>query len=295
MILILMEHLKSKCPKCHKGVTFKTKSGLYKFTKYNRKCKNCCNKKDYVKNEFVRVCNECGDEMIYKTRIEKNRSDREGRICRSCASTIYNARRGCVLDAETKNKLRDSRIGKKLSSETKEILRHRMMGNKNPFFGKKHTPESLSENSRKNTGKNSKNFGKKLSEEHKEKLRLSFRDRLNKLRIPLPNGRCFNKNACIFIDNWGKSNGYEFQHAMNTGEKLITGYSVDGYDPKNNTVFEYDEKRHYNCLGELNRKDVDRMIRIIKSSNCKFIRYNEFLNKLYECRLVENQIHYSTL
>lgn len=50
---------------------------------------------------------------------------------------------------------------------------------------------------------------------------------------------------------------------------------MDGYDKKNNIVFEYDEPRHYDVKGRLREDDVKRMIKIKKFYKCKFIRYNE--------------------
>jgi len=47
------------------------------------------------------------------------------------------------------------------------------------------------------------------------------------------------------------------------------------YDKKRNIVVEYDEPEHYDAFGNLRKKDIERMTRIIKESNCKFYRYNE--------------------
>ena len=50
------------------------------------------------------------------------------------------------------------------------------------------------------------------------------------------------------------------------------GYYVDGYDENKNVWIEYDEKAHFNDLGQLHKKDIKRQQEIIKELNCKFIR-----------------------
>jgi NUMOD3 motif len=88
-----------------------------------------------------------------------------------------------------------------------------------------------------------------------------------------------NPDACKLITEYGIKHGYDFQHALNGGEYYIKdlGYFVDGYDKKNNIVFEYDEPHHFNVKNELKDKDIYRMNEIINYLKCKFIRYNEKL------------------
>ena len=51
---------------------------------------------------------------------------------------------------------------------------------------------------------------------------------------------------------------------------------------KNNIVIEYDEKLHYNKDGSLKEKDIIRQNEIINELKCRFFRYNEIKNELYE-------------
>ncbi len=115
------------------------------------------------------------------------------------------------------------------------------------------------------------------TEEHREKLRIA---KLNQIR-KLGTQHTYNPNACKFIDDFGSKNGYNFQHALNGGEKIIAGYSLDGYDENKNVVFEYDEPKHN--APSVRKNDRLREQRIIeKIKPHMFIRYNEEFGKLYD-------------
>ena len=47
---------------------------------------------------------------------------------------------------------------------------------------------------------------------------------------------------------------------------------VDGYDEKNNIVYEIDEQQHFDISGNLKEKDKNRQNEIEKYLNCTFIR-----------------------
>lgn len=124
-------------------------------------------------------------------------------------------------------------------------------------------------------GKKNPNYGKKDSTETRMKKRLAA---IKNIEKHIKNGGqispSYNMNACKLIDEYGKINGYNFQHAENGGEFHIKklGYWVDGYDKKNNIVIEVDEKHHFDINGNLRRKDIERQNEIIKLLSCKFIR-----------------------
>lgn len=86
-----------------------------------------------------------------------------------------------------------------------------------------------------------------------------------------------NPAACQFISRWGTEHGYNFRHGQNGGEFYVkdVGAFVDGYDVDKNIVFEYDEPAHYDRRGNLKTKDVRRMLDIIETLHCRFVRYNE--------------------
>jgi len=113
------------------------------------------------------------------------------------------------------------------------------------------------------------------SDEHCRNLRLAHIERIKKIKC---NGKdlspIFNLTACKIIEEYGKNNGYNFQHAMNGGEYYIKelGYWVDGYDKEKNVVLEVDEKHHFDFNGKLKQKDVRRQREIENYLKCQFIR-----------------------
>ena len=129
-----------------------------------------------------------------------------------------------------------------------------------------------------NAGKNSgiKRIPYKRTAETKIKNRIAMINTLSKNYFnggqAFPN---FNPDACEIIEQYGKKNGYNFQHAMNGGEYYIKelGYWVDGYDTENNVVLECYEKHHFRD-GKIQDKDINRQEEIINHLNCKFIIYD---------------------
>ena len=219
-----------------------------------------------------RVCPSCGKELKYTTYAGYKIANEKNSLCRSC-----------------------NRIGEK-----------------NPFYGKKHseiTKKEISRNvslvqvgiplsdshklsisnslkgrilsdawkekiskTRIRLGIKSVMKGKTHSNETKRKLRLITIEQLKKI---YPNVRpMYNPNACKLIDEYGNKNGYTFQHAENGGEFYIKklGYWVDGYDKEKNAVIEVDEKKHFDRNGNLKLKDVTRQKEIQLHLNCEFIR-----------------------
>ena len=129
--------------------------------------------------------------------------------------------------------------------------------------------------------------GRKHREESKAKIRASTLAYIENTYGQI-NAR-YNVNACRYIDFINSRFDWHLQHAENGGEIRICNYFLDGYDTSLNIAFEYDEPRHYidvehNILCE---RDIERMQCIIKELKCRFIRYNEKLNLLYE--IDENQ------
>lgn len=91
-------------------------------------------------------------------------------------------------------------------------------------------------------------------------------------------------NGCRYIDKLNEKMNWNLQHAENGGEVEICGYFLDGYDKNLNIAFEYDEPDHYVDIYNniLSDRDIERQNYIIEKLNCRFFRYNEKLDLLYE-------------
>lgn len=237
-----------------------------------------------MKKLYTKKCSKCKKRMCYSNKGNLTLSIKRNSLCMNCSQI------GRKVSEETKKKLSLLGMGKKISNECKEKIRLTKLGNKNPMYGKPfpfrgktHTEEAISKIStwHKNCiGNNHPMFGRKHNEITKEKMRLAVIKRIKKLGIK---NRSFNHLACLFIDKFGKENGYDFQHAQNGGEVEILGYFIDGYDKNKNIIFEYDEPRHYYVNGDLKIKDIKRQNDIINKINpTRFIRYNEKENKIYD-------------
>lgn len=154
------------------------------------------------------------------------------------------------------------------TEDTKNKCRLSKLGEKNPNFGKpmlKQVYKALQ-----------KSRPEKASEETKLKQRVSRLKWLENSGGRNPhNGKFFNKVACEYLNRLNIQNNWNLQHALNGGEEIIYGYSVDGYDRKRNIIVEYDEPNHYDKSDNLKSKDVERMHRIINHIKCEFYRYNE--------------------
>ena len=116
-------------------------------------------------------------------------------------------------------------------------------------------------------------LGKKMSDSSKLKARISALKYIEKMsgnRI-IPR---YNINSISIIEQFGKENGYTFQHAENGGEFHIKelGYFVDAYDVEKNVVLEIDERHHFDTDGNLRERDITRQSEIEKFLGCKFIR-----------------------
>lgn len=132
-------------------------------------------------------------------------------------------------------------------------------------------------------------WGNKTKEEIREFHRKSGETHARLMReglINFPyNGKPnYNVKACKYIDSINEEKGWNLQHAENGGEIRVVRYFPDGYDEERNIVFEYDEPYHYQNVNEniLAERDIERQQYIINKLHCRFFRYNEALDLLYE-------------
>jgi hypothetical protein len=114
------------------------------------------------------------------------------------------------------------------------------------------------------------NIGKIVLDETKRKLR---EVRVKELRGKFSVTPNYNANACYYFDDLSKNKGWHLQHAMNGGEVTRCGYFLDAYDPINNVVVEYDEKKHR--IKRQKMRDEQKQKEIIAELGCRFYRYDE--------------------
>ena len=191
-----------------------------------------------------------------------------------------------------------------LTKETDErIKRHseRMIGNmvgeKNPFFNKHHSEESLKKMSDSKTGVSSKKKGKSWVEQFGEEKAEELKDQSRKTHRIIQSEKfekyhtnlSFNKYACNLFDYINENFVWGGQHALNSGEIRIKelGYFPDYYDKEKNIVIEFYEKAHYN-KGTLSERDIRREKEIIEFLNCNFIRINAYNRKDLKVEIIHN-------
>jgi hypothetical protein len=239
-----------------------------------------------------RLCPICGKIIKYNsssgTLKYYYRAIKRNSVCRSCIAKINNANPetkekisksnlGKKMSEETRKKLSLSHIGHKVSQETKEKISRYNKGKKISDEQKEKIRQSLighkhSDLTKKKIGLSS--LGRHHTDESRRKIRVSLiktlEKRYSKKIYPL-----YNPDACKIIDEYGKKNGYNFQHALNGGEFYVEdlGYWVDGYDRDKNVVIEYYEPWHEAEIRKV--KDVRRKKEIIDKLHCKFIILKE--------------------
>ena len=247
---------------------------------------------------YKKRCNNCNKEQCYKTIIGLNIAIKNDTYCKSCSNKItangkhfksHSEKTKKVLrikaleqfkngmPTKTRLKIRVATTGeknpffrKRHSEETKfhwrKIRKGQFAGGKHPMYGKHHsakTIEKIKENMPDMSG--DKNPSKRP--EVRKKLRLKAIERMNRQNV-VPS---YNENSIPIIENYGKENGYNFQHATNGGEVQVIGYFVDGYDKEKNVVIEYYEKWHKRQI----ERDERRKQEIVDFLNCKFIILKE--------------------
>jgi len=189
---------------------------------------------------------------------------------------------GKKLSQETKDKISKSNTGKKHTDEYKKLISYRQMGENNSFYGKIPTKEHREKLSKSNKGKirspeyrlkmSKSKTGKKHTDETRKKIRLfRIKEIERKFGQITPN---YNPVACQYFNKLMDETNTHIQHAENGGEFYIPelGYWVDGYDEINNTIYEFDEKHHFDAFGDLKDKDIHRQNEIVKLLKCQFHR-----------------------
>lgn len=268
-----------KCPECGKNLTYKNKNSLATANSAKSICRQCSDKKitrtphNKLKKEEVevRIKEICTQREYYFIGFKNN----EYKGCRKTRLILK-----CLIDGNIWEVGYDNFTNKQSGcTECNRLnISKRSKGKKHTLSARKKMSESgkgkvLSKETRMKMSISRK--GLKRSDDTKRKMRIATINRIEK-----NNGQCFpnyNPIACDLFDKMIEETGYNIQHAKNGGEYHIKelGYFVDGYDPINNIVYEYDERRHFDLDGELIERDKIRQKEIEDYLGCKFIRIKE--------------------
>jgi len=246
-------------------------------------------------SDFSKLCPDCGKKMIYAYKSSLMNSIRKNRKCVKCSKnnteTLLKISKSWFKSGD-RPKNADKRKGKTYDEiygyeKSQQIKKEQSIIVKKSYQNielKNKRIKSLSPDNGFKKGIKPCNYGmkmpfKSLSDDAKENHRLAMINLIkNRKGQVIPN---YNKNACECFNKIMKEKNIHIQHAENGGEFFIDklGYWVDGYDKENNTIYEYDEKRHFDSSGNLREKDIKRQTKITNLLNCNFkrIKYDDIL------------------
>ena len=196
---------------------------------------------------MIRNCPQCKKELSYKSKDAFTKGVKNKLLCKSCVRIgKNNPMFGRKHSDDSKNKIKEKRKEQTFSDESREKMsesRIKHLAEYNSWNGKSHTDET------------------------RKKMRLSGIEYIRKMKGSV--SPRYNVNSIPIIEEYGRTHGYNFQHAENGGEYHIEelGYWVDAYDKEKNVVLEYDEPRH-----KYYKNDEKREQEIKDYLNCKFIR-----------------------
>ena len=292
-----MEYVRN-CPKCDKELKTTNKYYFNKSVLSNSPCLSCSQKGKVIsestrenmrknhadvrgeKNPFYKKKHSEETKKLIADKIKENMSSVKVRQSiserqREYYKTHNNPFKGKSHSDETKSKLSDLSKQRFQNIEERQHLSMKTkewhLSNQNPFKGLKHSSES------------------------KKRQRISAIKRIERTKfgnnLIMPN---YNPKEMVYFKKLesemdldgiyiGKN---KYQYKI---ESL--GYFPDFYDPDKNVIVEYDEKHHYIDVynNVLKESDVARQIEIIDTLGCKFYRYNETIDKLYEVTINENK------
>ena len=160
---------------------------------------------------------------------------------------------GTTLSSEARKKISEARAGKPLSGEHKRNISKSLTGDKNPFFGKKHTKETrlkMSKNHADFSGENHPQYGRRGSEAVNWRGGVSFEPYSSEWTKELKEKvRIRDNYKCQISGEWGNSVHHIDYNKGNCDEKnLITVCR------KHNTMMNYSREVWMVHLQEIIRK-----------------------------------------
>jgi len=225
--------------------------------------------------EYNRKCPECGEEIFYTRKFDRNRAEKRNTNCKSCSAKGHVPwNKGVLRTEEEKKNISKSLKGENHPMYGKKRPEHseRMNGENNPMYGKSQSQKTRNLISEKARGKKNPQHSEWMKGENNPSKRPEVRKKMRlsaiKKGLKFPN---YNPKGCKIIDEYNKKYGFNFQHAENGGEVCIDGYWPDGLDEKRKTIIEIDEPKHFNSDGTYIKKDIQRQ-EYLENLGYKFIR-----------------------
>lgn len=237
----------------------------------------------------MKICKYCGSpgridtlgrEYIECTKCFKNRMSKvmEGKT---------SPRKGVILSKEIIQKISISRKGKCVGNDNpakrKDVKEKISKANKNRIYSveAKNQIRTKAESQPIKYCKYCSNLGyvDKLNRKHnickecrsekvKEPNRLAAIKRIEKYKGPIMPAR--GKNETQILNNIEIDNSIKLER-----QYPVIGYFLDGYDKENNTVYEVNEKHHFNLNGGYTRKHLQRKTNIINHLRCEWIEIDD--------------------
>lgn len=259
------------CPNCNSEMCYTMEKSLISSVKKNTLCRICASiknrgkisetlKRKYESKELIP--NMAGAHSL-ESRKKQSETKTGSKLTEEHKNKIKNSIKNSKVHKESvkcvkrNKKISDSHKNKEKSKNHRLNLSKNhadVSGNKNPFYGKKHSVET-----------------KKIIRK-KAINRITHSKNNNFQLVPF-----YNPKGCEYLNEIMEKTNSFIQHAENGGEFYIKelGYWVDGYDKENNIVYEYDEKHHFNLDGSYIEKDIIRENEITDFLKCTFIRIKE--------------------
>lgn len=268
-----------------------------------------------IVTDFHRECPTCKKRINYRNAQMLRNATKRGSRCKKCGAK---ARSNKILGKHWKWKSDESRkrtaeahknsaawIASMNTTEYKQRQRETKSGSRNARWGISHTMDVKNRISelmklRMNDPRIVEKYKKqKLTSEQRTKFLAAVNNpshrkkmRENRIRQIKESGAfpSFNRNACKFFDRLNERLGWNGQHALNGGEREISGYSVDYFVPDLNLVIEWDEESHFRDQPTI-QHDLARQ-RNILDTGVKMYRIREKYGKLTRADMLsEDYLH----
>ena len=198
-----------QCPSCNVKLFYITNTNYNRAIRLNSNCNLCSmikrtNRSKLKYGNRTRNCPNCNKELIYKSNCGYLKAIKNNNLCINCVKLNKKQSENTKLkrSLKLKNRVRPKDVIDKIVKT--KISKHRHCSDESKMkmrlakLGKPRSPHTT---------------------ESKRKIRLYNINRIQtRFGQIMPN---YNPVGCSMIEQYGKNNGYEFQHAENGGEYYI--------------------------------------------------------------------------